>query len=176
MELCGVKLKMSSSEHPQTDSSSEILNRVVENYQRSYSNYHQNDWDVLLPGAEFTYNSAREEYMGMTPFEVDLSWNPKSPLDMVTDSDFQNEIISRLKEKLKETLNDAKFSQKLSKSDLSARSSFKYNPHSYKPGDKFWISKSLFKNAYTKSQESDKLSTKIFAPLEVTELVGKILM
>ncbi len=31
MALCGVKLKMYSSRHPQTDGNSEIMNRMVEN-------------------------------------------------------------------------------------------------------------------------------------------------
>ncbi len=40
MELCGVKLKVSSSRHAQTDGSSEITNRKVENYLRCCCSYH----------------------------------------------------------------------------------------------------------------------------------------
>ena len=75
MELCGVKLKMSSSRHPQMDCSSEIMNCTVENYLCCYSSYHQNDLDVLLPGSEFSYNSDISEDLGKTPFEVNLGWN-----------------------------------------------------------------------------------------------------
>lgn len=173
MELCGVKLKMSSSRHPQTDGSSEIMNRMVENYIRCYCNYHQNDWDELLPGAEFAYNSAVSDDLGMTPFEADLGWNPKSPLDLMSSSNHLNETVAEFKERLKETLEDAKFAYQLAKADQSARSSLKYKPHSYKPGDELWISKSLFKDAYSKSQVSDKLSAKRFGPFKVLELIGK---
>ncbi len=76
MGLCGVKLKMYSSRHPQTDGACEIMSRTVEHYDRCYCNYHQDDWDELLPGAEFAYNTAMIEDLGMTPFEVDLDWNP----------------------------------------------------------------------------------------------------
>eukprot|EP00737_Agarophyton_chilense_P003919 gb/GEZJ01004734.1/.p1 GENE.gb/GEZJ01004734.1/~~gb/GEZJ01004734.1/.p1 ORF type:complete len:294 (-),score=32.76 gb/GEZJ01004734.1/:75-956(-) len=72
MELCGIKLKMSTSRHPQTDGSSEVMNRMVENYLRCYCSYHQDDWDELLPAAEFAYNSAVSEDLGTTPFEMDL--------------------------------------------------------------------------------------------------------
>ena len=72
MELCGVQLKMSSSRHPQTDGASEIMNRMVENYLRCYCSYHQDDWDELLPAAEFAYNSAVTEDLGMSPLEMDI--------------------------------------------------------------------------------------------------------
>ena len=39
MELCAIKLKRSSSRHPQTDGS--LMNRMVKNYIRCYCNYHQ---------------------------------------------------------------------------------------------------------------------------------------
>ncbi len=58
MELCGIKLKMSSSRHPQTDGASEAMNRMVENYLRCYCSYHQNDWSEPLSSAGFAYNSA----------------------------------------------------------------------------------------------------------------------
>ena len=49
----------------------------------------------------------------------------------------------------------------------------KYKPHMYKVGDKLWINKALFKDAYSKSQASDKLSAKRFGPFKVTKLIGK---
>lgn len=64
MQLCEIKLQMSSSHHPQTDGVSEVMNRVVETYLRCYCSFHQNDCDVLLPTAEFAHNSARSEDLG----------------------------------------------------------------------------------------------------------------
>jgi hypothetical protein len=76
MELCDVKLKMSTSPHPQTDGSSEIMNRMLENYLRCYCSYRQDDWAECLPSAEFAYNSALSEDLGISLFEVDLGWFP----------------------------------------------------------------------------------------------------
>ena len=58
MKLCDIQMKISSSRHPKTDGASEVINRMIENYLRCYCSYHQNDWDDLLPAAEFAYNSA----------------------------------------------------------------------------------------------------------------------
>ena len=166
MELCGIQLKMSTSRHPQTDGSSEIMNRMIENYLRCYCNYHQDDWDELLPAAEFAYNSAVSEDIGMSPFELDLGWCPKSPLDSLVSSADINETVEEFKSRLRESLNDAIFAHRMSKSSQSARSSLKYKPHMYKVGDKLWINKALFKDAYSKSQASDKLSAKRFGPFQ----------
>lgn len=72
MSLCEVQLKMSSSKRPQTDGASEVLNRMMENYLRCYCSYDQNDCDELLPTADFAYNSAVSEDLGMSPFEFAL--------------------------------------------------------------------------------------------------------
>ena len=44
----------------------------------------------------------------------------------------------------------------------------KNKPHSYEPGDKLWINKSIFKDAYGKSQASDRLISKGFGPFSIT--------
>lgn len=44
LNMCGVHLKMSTSKHPQTDGSSEIMNRMVANFLRCYCNYPQTNW------------------------------------------------------------------------------------------------------------------------------------
>ncbi len=46
------------------------MNCMVENSMRCYCSYHQEDFDVLLPGAELAYNSAVSEDLEMTSFEV----------------------------------------------------------------------------------------------------------
>lgn len=68
---------MSPSRHPQTDDSTGIMNCMVKKYLRFYWSYHQGDWDEPLSRAEFAYNSAKSEDLGMVPFEVYLGWNPK---------------------------------------------------------------------------------------------------
>ena len=41
------------------------------------------------------------------------------------------------------------------------------------PGEKIWISKSLLKDAYSKAQESDMLTSKRFGPFKILRLIGK---
>ena len=43
--ILGVELKMSTANHPQTDGSTERVNRIVEDTLRAFVNHRQNDWD-----------------------------------------------------------------------------------------------------------------------------------
>ncbi len=85
------------------------MNRMVKNYLRWYCLYYQNYWDELLSSAEFAYNSAISDDFGMSPFEMDLGWNPKSPVEMQARNDCPVETVTEIKSRLNETLSDAKF-------------------------------------------------------------------
>lgn len=54
--LCGVKARISTSDHPQTDGNSEVINRMVDHFLLDYTVLNQNNWDILLTAAEFAYN------------------------------------------------------------------------------------------------------------------------
>jgi hypothetical protein len=75
------KLRMSTAFHPQTDGQAEKANSIVERYLRAYAGERQNEWDQLLALAEFAYNATRQKSIEMTPFEADLSYVPRMPLD-----------------------------------------------------------------------------------------------
>jgi len=70
MSLLGVKLKMSTAFHPQSDGQTERTNRTLEQYLRNYVDYDQKNWDTCLSAAEFAYNSAQHSSTGLSPFEV----------------------------------------------------------------------------------------------------------
>ncbi len=70
--------------------------------------------------------------------------------------------VTEFKSRLNETLSDTKFSYQVSKARQSAQRGKSYKAYSYKVSDRLWINKTLFKDAYSKSKESDKLSAKRF--------------
>jgi len=73
----GIKHKMSTAYHPQTDGQSEQMNQTVKTYLRHYVNAKQNNWVQLLPMAQFMYNNARNETTGKTPFEANYGYHPE---------------------------------------------------------------------------------------------------
>lgn len=44
--------KLSTDDHPQMDGQSDVMNKTLEHYLRTFSNYNQHDWDTLLATAE----------------------------------------------------------------------------------------------------------------------------
>lgn len=136
MEIGGVQLNMSSSRHPQTDGSSEISNRMVESNLCCYCAYRQNDWDVLLPSAEFSYNSSFSESLGAAPFEIDLRRNPKSTLDMLASQGSNTvESVSSFQMRLKGALYYAQFAHRLGKAKQTADSFVRLKKPTYNKGD-----------------------------------------
>lgn len=173
MKLCGVRLKMSTSRHPQTDGSSEIMNRMLENYLRCYCNVYQTNWDELLTAAEFAYNSAKVASTGMTPFEMDLGWNPKSPLDLLSKADSSVEDVNSFRKQLTEAFEHAKFAHRLSRARYASYNSNLRQPIQYNIGDLVWLSRTVFVDALSKHQPSEKLAAKRFGPFKIIQLIGK---
>jgi hypothetical protein len=80
--ICGllkVNTKLSSAYHPQTDGQTERANRVLEEMLRAYVGPLQDDWDLLLPMAEFAVNSAWHESVQETPFYLNFGRHPVTP-------------------------------------------------------------------------------------------------
>nr|AAG24792.1 pol protein [Colletotrichum gloeosporioides] len=72
----GIKQAMSTAFHPQTDGQTERTNQILETYLRAYVNYDQDNWVVLLPIAQFAYNSAVGESTKESPFYLNYGFEP----------------------------------------------------------------------------------------------------
>ena len=84
--LMGIKLRMSSAYHPQTDGATERANRTVTQMLRQCISPNQKDWVSKLPAIQFAINSARSESTGYSPFFLNtgrmprmMVWNAAAP-------------------------------------------------------------------------------------------------
>ena len=76
--IVGTRLRMSTSDHPQTDGQTERVNRVLEDILRSYAHGFKR-WTEHLPMAEFAINNSVHASTGMTPFFVNGLRHPRLP-------------------------------------------------------------------------------------------------
>lgn len=111
--------------------------------------------------------------MNISPFELDLGWNPKSPLDLLTAWDGSVEAVNDIRKILLSATQDAMFAQRLAQSRQAAYNQKKYRPPTYQIGDEIWLSRKHFTGSFSKTQKSKKLGVKRFGPFKIIELIGK---
>jgi len=69
-EMLGIKTKLSTAFHPQTDRQTERMNQELEQYLRMFINHRQEQWPEWLGMAEFTYNNKAHSGTKVSPFEA----------------------------------------------------------------------------------------------------------
>ena len=71
--------------HPQSDGQAEKANATLETFLKAYIVQLKSpeQWSRLLPLAEFTYNTAKHKAIGRSPFEADIGFIRKLPLDLL---------------------------------------------------------------------------------------------
>jgi transposase InsO family protein len=78
MNFLGIKQRMSTAFHPQTDGQTERVNQVLEAYLREYCSYEQDDWMELLPLAEYAYNNSFSTATGLSPFYANYGYHART--------------------------------------------------------------------------------------------------
>ena len=59
----GIKRRMSTAYHPQSDRQTERTSQVLEGYVRKFVNNNQDDWYQMLPLAEYAYIILKEAHI-----------------------------------------------------------------------------------------------------------------
>jgi hypothetical protein len=75
----GIKSRMSTARHPQTDGQTERHNQTVEGMLRANLQGQPFEWDLEVPDVEFAMNNGVHSATGFAPFEVDTGRIPNQP-------------------------------------------------------------------------------------------------
>jgi len=75
LRLSGIRPRMSTAFHSQTNGQTERLNQTIEAYLRAFIGKKQNDWVRLLPMAEFAYNHSVTAGNGMSLFYANYGFH-----------------------------------------------------------------------------------------------------
>ena len=70
----GIKYRLSTIFHLQTNGQTERQNSTIETYLRAFINFKQNDWARLLLMAKFVYNNVKNASISLTPFELNYGY------------------------------------------------------------------------------------------------------
>jgi hypothetical protein len=158
--LLGITLSTTTAYHPQADGQTERINQELEQYLRVFVNEHQDDWDELLPMAEFQYNNHIHSSTQQTPFL--LGFEPtQSPSHLETVNEFTDQMNSALME--------AKSALAKAQDDMSHYYNRRREPApEYAPEDKVYLDRSDIRT----SRPSKKLAHRFLGPYIVEHRVG----
>jgi len=113
----GISRNLSTAFHLQTDGQMERANATLEQYLRAYCNYRQDDWERLLPIAEFCYYNTQTGTTKITPFFANYGYQPRFLPDLGTRNDEIPEVseyveaLRKLHEDLRAEIKEAQMAQ-----------------------------------------------------------------
>lgn len=167
--LCRTTLRMSSAFHPQSDGQTERANRTLEEYLRAYTGYQQDEWDRLLPLAEFAHNDSKQTSTGFTPFFLLYGHHPHSPLMQRAAN--LDEVRAPVAEdrflRIAEALEQAKLNLIQAQQRQKAQADKRRSDAQYAVGDQV-----LLTTRHLRMPGAKKLHPKFIGPFPVIERVG----
>jgi transposase InsO family protein len=104
-ERLGIKRKLSTAFHPQTDGQTERMNVIMEWYLQAFFNYQQDNWISWLPIVEFASNNYTFKTTGYSPFFGNYRFHPRMTLSqhpVQTSNDIREVNANTLSPKIKE--------------------------------------------------------------------------
>jgi len=116
--LLGIELASSTAYHPQTDGQTERVNQELEQYIRLFINERQDNWNSLIPLAEFAYNNHVHSSTQQTLFFLDtgchpwMGFEPYQPRSRV-------EAVNEFADRMKATLEEARSALAKSKDEMA---------------------------------------------------------
>jgi hypothetical protein len=178
-EIWKVKLRMSTAFHPQTDGQTEKANDIVQKWLRAFATNRQQEWDRLLPMAEFAYNSTYHKTLRMSPFQADCGYSPTMPLDLVFSnstalltSDKAQTGVS-FAEHLELILREIRDNIETAQVEQMGEANKHRRDHSFQVGNSVFLDTRNLALVYANSStESRKLQHKKAGPFTITESYG----
>ena len=96
----GIKCRLFTTFHPQTDNQTKWQNSTIEAYLQAFVNFEQNDWARLLLMAEFASNNAKNASTGHMPFELNGRYHSwvfyEEDIDPCSKSKLVDELLAKL--------------------------------------------------------------------------------
>ena len=166
--LLGIKLATSTAYHPQSDGQTERVNQELEQYLRLWVSERQDDWDDLLPLAEFSHNNAVHSSTKETPFLLETGRHPRMGFEP-SQPPSHIEAANEFKARMERTVEEAKSALRKAKEDMARYYNQRRSPTpQYQVGDKVYLDASDIKT----TRPSAKLSHRNLGPFPIQAKVG----
>jgi hypothetical protein len=169
----GTQLRLSTTNHPETDGQTECVNQSLECYLCCFISAHPHRWSKWLPLYEFWYNTNWHSSLGKTTFEVLYGRQPRYFGLTATSTTALADVTAWLQER---SLVLASVRQHLLR--MQQRMKHQADKHRSKQvfsvGDSVFLKLQPYLQSSVSRRSNHKLAFKFFRPFDVLERVGAV--
>lgn len=160
-QLNGTKLRMSTAYHPQSDGQTEVMNRCLQQYLRSFVHEKPADWVKYLHWAEWSYNTAVHSSTGFTPFEI-VYGKPPPNIPLYIHGSTNVEAVDSVLQSRDEILEILKTNLTKAQRKMKLYADQQRTDKSFQVGDWVYLKLKPYRQLSAKAIKDHKLSKRFF--------------
>lgn len=164
---------MSSSYHPQTDGQSEVLNRCLETYLRSFVCDEPKNWARYLPWAEWWYNTTEHSSTGTTPFEAVYRMKPPTILRHIPGSTTVTQLEAELNARDK-VLDELKLSLRRAQLRMKKNADKGRTDKTFEVHDWVFVKLQPYRQTSVNARHYPKLAKRYYGSFEILQRLGPV--
>ena len=168
--MLGIKSKLLTAFHPQTDRQTERVNQKLEQYLRMFIDHRQEQWPEWLGTAEFAYNNKTHSSTKTLPFKANYGQDPRMGFKGRKKGKYAG--MEKFIEKMKEIQEEAKAALGKAQADMKKYANRKRSDvEEYKVGDLVMLSTKDLKYQMV-GRRTEKLTERFVGPYKIKEIVS----
>jgi len=169
-EILGIKSKLLTVFHPQTDRQTERVNQELEQYLRIFIDHRQEQWPEWLGTAKFAYNNKVHSSTRTSPFKANYGQNPRMGFEGKKKGRYAG--AEKFIEKIKEIQEEAKAALGKAQADIKKYADKKRSDiEEYKVGDLVILSTKDLKYQMV-GRRTEKLTERFVGSYKVREIIS----
>jgi len=166
-KMLGIKTKLSTAFHPQTDGQTERMNQEVEQYLRFFIEHRQKDWPEWLAIAEFVINNKVHTAIKTSPFMANYRKELRMGGDIRKRGKVEN--VTEFAERIKKVQGEAEVALRKTQEEMKRYvDRGRKETEVWKKGDRVLLST---KDLVFKERPSKKLMERFVGPYAIEEVV-----
>ena len=173
-ERSGTKLKMSTSNHPQTDGQTEVVNQQLETMLRMYCAAKKEHWDEYLSVLQMAFNNNVQISTGYSPFYLNFGREMRLPTSVIHigESIDQNVTNPDFVEKLEAAWKDCLDAITLAQTRQAKYANEDRRIEKFNIGDLVLLKADQIGTVVDRKRRLSKLDERYLGPFEICEVVS----